>query len=216
MVVFGLIGIAKASMQPIKAIIGQHYLEVAWKESLKANRLSKPWRSADFYMIGELTIPKLKISRVILNSASGEAMAWGIGRVNNAQTSSKSQPIILAGHRDSHMQFMSKLNIGDKIELIMSDRVLKTFIISKTDITKKPELAISAQNTDNASLNRLTITINVKLVSDKDPKSAFEQSFTNFQDFDAARDFSQVETELVNDISDMLIQTIFNKAAINW
>jgi sortase A len=152
LVVFGLIGIAKASMQPIKAIIGQHYLEVAWKESLKANKLSKPWRSADFYMIGELTVPKLKISRVILNSASGEAMAWGIGRVNNAQTSSKSQPIILAGHRDSHMQFMSELNVGDKLELIMSDKLLKTFVISKTDITNKPELIMSALSTDNERL----------------------------------------------------------------
>ena len=103
-------------------------------------------------MIGELTVPKLKISRVILNSASGEAMAWGIGRVNNAQSSSKSQPIILAGPRDSHMKFMSKLNIGDKIELIMSDRVLKTFIISKTDITRKPELIMSAFNSENESL----------------------------------------------------------------
>jgi sortase A len=149
LVVIGLIGIAKASMQPIKAIIGQHYLEVAWKESLRANKLSKPWRSADFYMIGELTVPKLKISRVILNNASGEAMAWGIGRVNNVQTYSKNQPIILAGHRDSHMQFMSKLNIGDKIELIMSDGILKTFIISKTDITKKPELVMSAFNSEN-------------------------------------------------------------------
>ena len=66
---------------PIKAIIGQHYLEVAWKDSLKNNKLSKPWKSADFYMIGELTVPKLKISRVILNSVSGEALAWSIGRV---------------------------------------------------------------------------------------------------------------------------------------
>jgi sortase A len=152
LVVIGLIGIAKASMQPIKAIIGQHYLEVAWKESLKANKLSRPWRSADFYMIGELTVPKLNISRVILNNASGEAMAWGIGRVNSAQFSKNRKPIILAGHRDSHMQFMSKLSIGDKIELMMSDRVLKTFIISKADITKKPELVVSAHNTDNEIL----------------------------------------------------------------
>ena len=50
------------------------------------------------------------------------------------------------------MQFMSKLNVGDKIELMMSDRVLKTFIISKTDITNKPELAVSAQNTENEIL----------------------------------------------------------------
>ena len=152
LVVFGLIGIAKASMQPIKAIIGQHYLEVAWKESLRANKLSKPWRSADFYMIGELTVPKLKISRVILNSASGEAMAWGIGRVNNAQTLSKGGPIILAGHRDSHMQFMSKLNVGDKLEVMMSDGLGKTYIISKTEVSKKPELSLSPTSHNKESL----------------------------------------------------------------
>ena len=154
LVVIGLIGIAKASMQPIKAIIGQHYLEVAWKESLKANKLSKPWRSADFYMIGELTVPKLNISRVILNNASGEAMAWGIGRVNSVQFSKNRKPIILAGHRDSHMQFMSKLNIGDKIELMMSDGLLKSYEISELEITDKPEFRISKSmfNSDNIIL----------------------------------------------------------------
>ncbi|MDC1269468.1 class D sortase [Amylibacter sp.] len=152
LVIVGLVGITKASIMPIKAIIGQQYLEVAWKESLRANKLSKPWRSADFYMIGKLTVPKLKISRVILNSSTGEAMAWGIGRVDNAQSSSKGGPIILAGHRDSHMQFMSKLNVGDKIELMMSNRVLKTFIISKAGITKNPELSVSVLNSENERL----------------------------------------------------------------
>ena len=152
LVIFGLIGITKASMMPIKAIIGQHYLEVAWKESLKTNKLSKPWKSADFYMIGELTVPKFKISRVILNSVSGEALAWSIGRVTNIGPSSSNGPIILAGHRDSHMQFMSELNVGDKIELKMSGGVMKTFIISKTDIAKQPELIMSARNTENESL----------------------------------------------------------------
>jgi LPXTG-site transpeptidase (sortase) family protein len=47
---------------------------------------------------------------------------------------------------------MSKLNVGDKIELMMSDRVLKTFIISKTDISNKPELIMSALNSKNESL----------------------------------------------------------------
>ena len=151
-IILGLFGIAKASLMPIKAIIGQHYLEVAWQDSLKNNKLSKPWKSADFYMIGELTVPKLKISRVILNSVSGEALAWSIGRVNNVGPLSGRGPIILAGHRDSHMQFMSKLNIGDKIELMMTDGVLKTFIISKTDVAKQPELTMSALNSENGSL----------------------------------------------------------------
>ena len=152
LIILGLFGIAKASLMPIKAIIGQHYLEVAWKDSLKNNKLSKPWKSADFYMIGELTVPKLKISRVILSSVSGEALAWSIGRVTNIGPSSSNGPIILAGHRDSHMQFMSELNVGDKIELKMSGGVVKTFIISKIDVARQPELIISALNSENGSL----------------------------------------------------------------
>ena len=152
LIILGLFGIAKASLMPIKAIIGQHYLEVAWKDSLKSNKLSKPWKSADFYMVGELIVPKLKISRVILNSVSGEALAWSIGRVNNVGSSSSRGPIILAGHRDSHMQFMSKLNIGDKIELMMTDGVLKTYEISQLEVTNKPELKILPISLKNDSL----------------------------------------------------------------
>ena len=139
----GILGVAKASLMPIKAFIGQHYLETAWQETLRNNKLSKPWGSADFYMIGELKVPRLKISRVILNSVSGEALAWGIGRVNNIKSKSPSGPVILAGHRDSHMKFMYELNVGEKIELIMSDGLIKTYIISKTGITNQPELEIS-------------------------------------------------------------------------
>ena len=152
LIILGLFGIAKASLMPIKAIIGQHYLEVAWKDSLKSNKLSKPWKSADFYMIGELIVPKLKISRVILNSVSGEALAWSIGRVNNVGYSSSRGPIILAGHRDSHMQFMSKLNIGDKIELMMTDGVLKTYEISQLEVTDRPELKTSYTSINDESL----------------------------------------------------------------
>ena len=152
LIILGLVGITKASLMPIKAIIGQHYLEVAWKESLKSNKLSKPWKSADFYMVGELKVPKLKVSRVILNSVSGEAMAWSIGRVTNLGNAIDKQPIILAGHRDSHMQFMSELKIGDKIELTMSDGLLKTYIISRVEVSDKPEITLSSLSLGRESL----------------------------------------------------------------
>ncbi len=69
-------------------------------------------------------------------------MAWGIGRINNIKPKSSSGPVILAGHRDSHMKFMYELNEGDKIELIMSDGLIRTYMIYKTEITNKPELEI--------------------------------------------------------------------------
>ena len=62
------------------------------------------------------------------------------------------QPIILAGHRDSHMQFMSELNIGDKIELTMSDGLMTTYIISGTEVSDKPEVALSPVTLGSESL----------------------------------------------------------------
>jgi hypothetical protein len=84
------------------------------------------------------------------------------------------------------------------------------------EITSFVVAPVSAQSTDNAQLNRLTISMNVRLVCASDDKISFEQSFSNFQDFDATLNFSDVENDLVDEISTMLIQSIFNKAAINW
>lgn len=89
------------------------------------------------------------------------------------------------------------------------------FLFSGT-ITKFEVTPVAAQASDVASQNRLTIAVEVKLVCDKCPESEFEQPFQNFMDFDASEDFSSVEDDLIRDISEMLIQSIFNKAAINW
>jgi hypothetical protein len=84
------------------------------------------------------------------------------------------------------------------------------------EITSFTVTPVSAQSTDNAQLNRLTIQVAIKLVCASDDKISFEQTFSNFQDFDATLNFSDVEIDLVEEISEMLIQSIFNKAAINW
>jgi hypothetical protein len=82
-----------------------------------------------------------------------------------------------------------------------------------TDYTVEP---VSIQNNTTSTLNRLKITIRIKMDCLKHPKLSFDQSFTQFQDFDANKSFTSVETNLVSTITDMLVQEIFNKTAINW
>ena len=65
------------------------------------------------------------------------------------------------------------------------------------EITSFTVTQVSAQSTDNAQLNRLTIQVSVKLVCASDDKISFEQTFSNFQDFDATVNFSDVENDLV-------------------
>jgi len=75
---------------------------------------------------------------------------------------------------------------------------------------------IAVQSDASATKNRLTITVNMTFVCTKHPELNFEQAFTGFQDFDATKNFSSLESNLVAIITDQLVQEIFNKAAVNW
>ena len=72
------------------------------------------------------------------------------------------------------------------------------------------------QSTDQAALNRLTITVSVKFTNNKDPKNNFETTFSKFSDYSSAKNLSEVETDLIKEISSQLVDDIFNKAVINW
>lgn len=112
--------------------------------------------------------------------------------------------------------------ITEKLKQKFISETNLNIVESKGDFSFEGEIVgyavtpVAAQNSDNADLNRLTIQVEVTLISEISPTNSFEQTFTNFQDFDAAEDFSTVEDKLIEEIADMLIQSIFNKAAINW
>jgi hypothetical protein len=75
-------------------------------------------------------------------------------------------------------------------------------------------LAIQANET--AAKNRLTITVNVKFTNLKDDKQNFETAFSRFADYSSSQNLSAVESALITDIEDQLVDDVFNKAFINW
>jgi hypothetical protein len=74
----------------------------------------------------------------------------------------------------------------------------------------------SLANTDQSRTSRLTITVKVKFDNNKDPKQNFESSFSAYLDYDNTRDLSSIESELIDGITDILVQDIFNRAVNNW
>jgi len=75
-------------------------------------------------------------------------------------------------------------------------------------------LAIQANET--AAQNRLTITISVKFTNLKNEKQNFETSFSRFADYSSSQTLSAVEDGLIAQITDQLVDDVFNKAFINW
>ena len=79
-------------------------------------------------------------------------MSWGVGSVIPFKSSLINSPIILAGHRDNHMKFMSKLRIGDHLELQSHDGSIKSYKIVASEVTITPQLTLNDQTENNDKL----------------------------------------------------------------
>ena len=75
---------------------------------------------------------------------------------------------------------------------------------------------VAIKTGDVASQNRLTITVKVKFVNNKDKKSNFDTSFSRYEDYDSQYNLTDVEAELVSTIIESLVDDIFTKAVVNW
>lgn len=104
--------------------------------------------------------------------------------------------------------FTSQTNLG----IIAKDGDLNF----EGEITNYLTAPVALQSNDQAALNRLTITINVRFTNLKDEKQKFETSFSRFADFSSSQPIAVVESELIRQINEQLVQDIFNKAMINW
>ncbi len=108
---------------------------------------------------------------------------------------------------------------------------LKDFMISRTKLSLKDENAdieisgkiiryntspVSVQSDDVAASNRLTVAIAVTVINNVDEKQSFENTFSQFSDYDSNEDLSSVEEALLDDINTKLSQDIINKLTSNW
>lgn len=69
---------------------------------------------------------------------------------------------------------------------------------------------------DRAELNRLTISVRVTFVNEYEPENDFEHTFSRYYDYSSRRSLSEVESEAIDEITEALVDDIFNRAVVNW
>ncbi len=75
---------------------------------------------------------------------------------------------------------------------------------------------VAVQSNSVNAINRLTISIEITFENRLDEKKNFTETFTGFDDYSATQNLSAVENELINKVSENIIQNIFNKTFVNW
>lgn len=115
------------------------------------------------------------------------------------------QRIVSEGLRDKFLRQTRLKVISETADLSFSGTVVQYSL---------EPLAIGANEV--ASKTRLTISIEVTYNNRYNEDDAFTQRFSRYADFDATQVFSSVEDALMNEISEQLVQDVFNRAFLNW
>ena len=117
-------------------------------------------------------------------------------------------------------------NLSPQITEALRDKLLRQ--TSLTQVENNGDLEFSGQITgytlqpiaiqegDLAAQNRLTITLRVKFVNNKDREQDWERNFSAYEDFDSFLSLNDVESDLVPEILEKLTDDIFNASLANW
>lgn len=109
----------------IKAYAAQRLLERAWTKSVEHNDPAKPWQWADITASARLSYAlhdgAERKSLIVLDNASGEAMAFGPGLVAGELANISAETIAVGGHRDTHLAFLEHANSQTQFDVQVTD-----------------------------------------------------------------------------------------------
>lgn len=82
-------------------------------------------------------------------------------------------------------------------------------------ISKYRTTFLAVQN-DQPAKTRLEITVRVVFINSINDKKSFERDFTQFEDFESSRELSEVEDDLIEEITEKIVVDIYNSTINNW
>lgn len=131
---FGVALGAEGAAIKAKAGLAQILLEDAWRRTLAGDAQAKPWPWADIWPVAKIEAVRLGRTSIVLSGASGAALAFGPGHLEETPAAGEAGLAVYAAHRDTHFRFLKEIRVGDEIIVTGPDGVARTFIIEQTRI----------------------------------------------------------------------------------
>ncbi|WP_225766844.1 class GN sortase [Inquilinus sp. Marseille-Q2685] len=117
-----------------KAMLAQVLLDRAFAETLATGRSVKPWPWADTWPVARIELPRLGESAIALAGASGQALAFGPGHVQDTPEAGDPGTAVYAAHRDTHFRVLRDVKVGDEIAVTRRDGRRVTFKVTGTRV----------------------------------------------------------------------------------
>ena len=69
---------------------------------------------------------------------------------------------------------------------------------------------------ETTSFNRLTITVAVEYVNNRDEENKWKRNFSYFENFEASQNLLNIQEQLINTINTQIVEDIFNYSFTDW
>jgi sortase A len=117
-----------------KAIAAQVLLRHAWVEARAGQDHARPWPWADTWPVARLLSPKHDVDLIVLEGASGSSTAFGPGRIPGSARPGEPGTLALAGHRDTHFEFLEHVTPGEPLYLELPGGAVLAFEVDSATV----------------------------------------------------------------------------------
>lgn len=131
---FGFWQLGQGAYIPAKAWIAQELMQRAWRKSGETNAPHAPWPWADTWPVARLSAKGGSIALIVLSGGSGRTLAFGPGHMSASVLPGEPGNSVIAGHRDTHFQFLKYLSVGESLLIELPDGRNHLFRVSGIDV----------------------------------------------------------------------------------
>lgn len=119
---------------PAKAWVAQGLMLHAWERATNGEASPAPWPWADTWPIARLRARGGKVDLIVLAGGSGRTLAFGPGHLSASVMPGQRGNSVIAGHRDTHFNFLKDLVIGEKLQVETADGRRHTYLVVDLDV----------------------------------------------------------------------------------
>lgn len=119
---------------PAKAWVAQELMQRAWRRAEHGAAKPVPWPWADTWPVAHISARGGDVQLIVLEGGSGRTLAFGPGHLSVSVLPGENGNSIIAGHRDTHFQFLQYLNAGESIEVELADGRRYLYEITNIDV----------------------------------------------------------------------------------
>lgn len=130
----GFMQLGQGAYIPAKAWFAQELMQRAWRKAQDGEADTAPWPWADTRPVARLSAKGGEIELIVLEGGSGRTLAFAPGHLSVSALPGEKGNSIIAGHRDTHFQFLQFMKRGESIFVEMADGNNHLFRVTDIDV----------------------------------------------------------------------------------